>query len=273
METTADKIKFRCSSLGHLMTEARSKSETLSESTKTHLIDVFISAKYKRREEITSKFLDKGNEREEDGITLLSRINKTFYKKNAERLENDFVSGECDIFLGDKITEATETFDTKLSWSTHTFFRAQKDELNKMYYWQGVGYMWLTGANKHTVAYCLVNGTEKAISDEKRRLAYSMGLIDTATNPEYKEKAKQIEINHIFDIQSFYNEYPHFDFDNDIIVDNTTVTWGFDIPKEERLFTFTFDRNEAEIDRLKNRIIEARCWMDINLFKTQLQTA
>jgi len=57
------------------MTEARGKSEILSETAKGHCIDVFVSWKYGRREEIQSKFLDKGNAREEDAITLVSRIN------------------------------------------------------------------------------------------------------------------------------------------------------------------------------------------------------
>ena len=263
----ADKLLFRCSALGNLMTEPQKKSETISEGTKTYLIDVFIADKYKRREEIKSKFLDKGNEREEDSITLLSRIHKKFYKKNELRLNNDFITGITDCYLGEEIEKATETLDTKSSWSAHTFFRAQKDKLNTMYKWQGVGAMWLTGANKHTVAYCLVNGTSKAIDDEKRKMSYSVNAIDVQTSPDYIEKAKQIEINHIFDIQSFSDENPGYDFCNELEIDNGVVTWAFDIPKEERLFTFVFDRDETEIERLQNRIKDCRVWMNENLYK------
>jgi hypothetical protein len=255
----ANNILFRCSSLGYLMTDSRSKSEPISETTKTHLIDVFVSAKYGRKEFIEGKFLDKGNEREEDSITLLSRINKKFYKKNSEKLSNEFVRGELDIFLGEMVNKADETIDTKTSWSAHTYHRAKNKPLDKMYEWQGHGYMWLSGAKRHTVAYCLVNGTADAIMAEKRKASFRFG-IDADVYPEYIEKCKQIEINHIFDMQSFIMENPHFQLHTPL------SDWNHDIPMNERLHTFTFERDEAKLELLKNRIIECRNWMQKNLF-------
>lgn len=261
----ADEIKFRCSSLGYIMIDPRSKSETLSEGCKTHCVDVFVSAMYGRKEEAFGKMLDKGNEREQDSITLLSRVSKTFYKKNDVRLDNEFISGECDLFLGKSVKKATETIDTKTSWSAHTFFRSKNKELDKMYYWQGVGYMYLTGAKKHTVAYCLVNGTASAILDEKRKLSYSMGIIDDSSrnNPEYIEMCQQIEINHIFDIKSFQNENQWFEFDNDL------ENWKWDIPMDERVHLFSFDRQDSEIEKLNKRILDCKKWMNENLFKSE----
>ncbi len=261
--TNANQIKFRCSSLGYIMTDPRSKTELLSETAKTHCIDVFISAKYGRREEIMGKFLDKGNEREEDAITLVSRLTKVFYKKNEQQLSNDFITGTPDLFLGKSIQTAEAITDTKCSWSAHTFFRAQKEPLNKMYYWQGMGYMALTGAKTHTVSYCLVNGTEAAIANEKRILSYQTGMMDAAGNhsEEYNEKCKQIEINHIFDLEAFKTEYPWYDFASDI------TKWQYDIPMQERLFSITFQRNEEDIQRIYERISDCRKWIDANLFK------
>lgn len=259
----ANEIKFRCSSLGHLMTEPKLKSETIAATTKTHLVDVFVSHKYGRREEITGKFLDKGNEREEDSITLISRIKKKFYKKNSERLTNNFVTGELDLYFGESVSNADETIDIKTSWSAHTFFRAQKAELDKMYKWQGHGYMALSGAKKHTVAYCLVNGTESAIQNEKRYLSYQNGMTDAGGNhsKEYTERCKQIEINHIFDLESFQKEYPWYEFANDV------SKWTYDMPIEERLFCFEFERNDEDIARLYKRIEDCRIWMNENLYK------
>jgi hypothetical protein len=260
----ANQIKFRCSALGYLMTEARSKSETISEGTKTHLIDVFVGAKYLRKEEISSKYLTKGNERESDSTTLLSRVNKVFYKQNKEpelHLSNEFIKGTPDIYLGNSIEDADEIIDTKTSWSAHTFFRAKKNALDKMYYWQGVGYMLLTGAKKHTVAYCLVNGTDKAIMEEKRKLAYQMNEFGVDVHSdEYISKCKQIEINHIFDLENFRKDYPFFEFDNNV------AEWSYDIPFKERVFQFSFERNEADMLRLVERIKECRIWMNENLF-------
>lgn len=255
----ANEILFRSSGIGYLMTEPRSKSEKISEGTKTHLIDVFVSNKYGRKEDIKSKFLDKGNEREEDAITLLSRITKQLYSKNETHLSNEFIKGTPDLFKGESINNATATIDTKTSWSAHTFFRAQKSELEKMYYWQGQAYMALTGARTHTVAYCLVNGAARAIMDEKRKLAYVMNCID-GDSPEYIEKCKQIEINHIFDMKAFKEENPFFEIHN--------KDWSWDIPKEERLFQFTFERSMEDIVRMYQKIKDCREWMNENLFKT-----
>lgn len=258
---TANEIKFRCSSLGYIMTEPQKKSELLSETCKTHLIDVFVSAKYGRREELTSKFLDKGNECEEDSVTLLSRVTKHLYKKNSERLTNNWISGEPDLYKGESIRNAEETTDTKTSWSAHTFFRVQKDALNKMYYWQGQGYMALTGAKRHTVSYCLVNGTPQAITDEKKRLAYKMNLIDPTMSPEYLAKAQQIERNHIFDMALFLKHNEWFE------LDSVLAEWDFDIPKEDRVFSLSFERDDLEIARIYQRVEDCRLWIAANLWK------
>ena len=260
MVNSADEILFRSSSTGYLMTDPRSKTETLSETTKTHLIDVFVSEKYGRREEIQGKALDKGNECEEDGITLLSRVNKKFYKKNEDHLSNEFIKGTPDTYEGKAIFQADVIIDTKLSWSAHTFFRAQK-ELNKLYEWQVLSYMWLTGAKEAYVAYCLVNGTAAAIDDEKRRLGWKMGVIDPGSNPEYIDKCKQIEINHIFDLELFVEHNPNYDLYNNYL------DWKYDIPIEERVFKFHVMRDNEKIEKLRQRIIDCREWMNKELFK------
>ncbi len=233
----------------------------LSESTKIHLIDLFISAKYKRREEINNKFLTKGDLGEEDSVTLLSRVTKRLFKKNVIRMANEYVTGEWDLQI-DSNGVLIETIDTKTSWSAHTFFRAQS-EIKPMYYWQGVVYMWLTGALKHTVAYCLVNGLASAIMDEKRKLSFKTGMMDQHGNETEKfiSQCKQIEINHIFDLELFRSHNPYFEFHNDL------SEWAYDIPMSERVFTITFDRNDDDIERLKKRIIDCRAHMNKHLFK------
>lgn len=262
----ASKILFRCSSLGALMVEAKNKSEKISETTKGHLLDVFIQEKYGRKEEKNNKFLTKGNEREQDSITLLSLEKKHYLKKNEEHLSNEFIKGTPDIFIGEDILKADEIFDTKTSWSAHTFFRAINKKLDTDYYWQVMGYMALTGAKKAHIAFCLVNGTAQAIMDEKRKLAYHMGILDTSKpNEKYKEVCKQIEKNHIFDMAHFKEENPFFDFDNDL------DEWVHDIPRKDRLHIFTVERNDAEIQKIYNRIEDCRAWMDQHLFKTEIE--
>jgi len=234
----ASNIKFRCSSLGHLMTNSRSKTEKLSESTKTHLVDVFVRAKYGRRTDIQNKYVAKGLMVEEDSITLFSRHEKTFFKKNEKQLKNNFISGTPDLFEGSDIANAKHIIDVKSSWDIFTFFRASSKKLNKLYYWQLQGYMALTGAQTSTLAYCLVNTPEILVNDEKRRLMWKMGLIDE--NEDFEEASKEIDRLSVYD----------------------------DIPMAERIHQITIERNNEDIQSLYERIIECRKYMDAFLFKT-----
>lgn len=259
----ANKIKFRASSMWKLMTDPRSKKEELSETCITHLVDLFVQYKYDRREFVTSKYLEKGNEREEQAIGLLSFLTQIEYIKNTERLQNEFTQGEPDLYNGESIFNAKRTLDTKVSWSVNTFFRTKNKAVDKEYYWQGQTYMDLTGSDFHSVVFCLVNGTAKAIMDEKRLAGYQYGIIDSGAtkNEEYKERCKQIEINHIVDLASFQEEYGFFDFDNDV------SNWQWDIPYEDRMFQFHFERNQEDIDKMHDRVKKCRKWMNKNLFK------
>jgi hypothetical protein len=241
----------RCSSLDDIMTNDRS-GKKMGETSKKEFRKLYIREYYGREETIKSKYLDKGNERESDAITLLTRVNKRVYTKNSERLTNEFITGEYDVFSGDEI------LDTKCSWSLFSFLGANADD----YKYQRVGYMWLTGAKKATVAYCLVNGTAKHIMDEKRRASYDYGL-DPDVHPEYIKRCQQIERNHIFDMAEFQKENMGFDFHSDL------SEWKWDIPKEQRVKQFTINRDESEIELLKARIIEGRKWLETE-FNTTL---
>ncbi len=255
----ANQIKFRCSGLGNIMKEPRAKSEVLAETCKTHLVDLYLSFKYSRREDVNSKFLKKGNEREEDSITLVTMNTKKVYFKNEERRENEYITGLWDIDNRTSEGVITETGDTKTSWSMHTFMRSKYKPLDDMYYYQGNGYMGLTGALKHNVYYCLVNGTVEAINIEKRRASFN--YIDPENSDAYLQQCKQIEINHIFDRAAFENENPYFDWAI------PRSEWSYDVPLAERMHTFTFERDEEELKRIYQRIVLCRNWMNENLFK------
>lgn len=299
----ASDIRFRASGVGHIMGDGKSITEKqietikdlqtkdkisgltdkqreeldrlirkrdypeLSETAKTHCVNVYVSEVYGRREMHDNKFLQKGNEREEDSMTLLSVMTKKYLTKNTERRFNDYVTGEWDTHIGTTERPIIEIFDTKSSWSAHTFFRAKHSELNKLYYWQIQSYCDITGADRGFVAFCLVNGTARHIMAEKRRLAFSMGLYDEQScqsNPEYYSRCLQIERNHIFDMPAFIKEYPDFQFDH--VIDE----WKYDIPKEDRCFLFRVDRDDVEIKKMHRRIETCWEWMDKNLFKSNI---
>lgn len=238
MVNNADSILFRASSAGFLMVEPRSKSETIAEGTKTHLVDVFVSNKYGRNTEIHSKYTNKGLQVEEDSITLYSRVTKKFYKKNEDRISNEFICGTPDLYEGESIENADLIIDVKSSWDIFTFFRSANDSLNKRYYWQLQAYMALTGAQKAKLVYCLVNTPDSLIQDEKSKLRWKMNVIDPM-DKDYQQACDEIDRLSIYD----------------------------DIPMSERYFEVEIERNEEDIARLYGKVIVCREWMNANLFK------
>lgn len=226
-------ILFRCSSLGYLMTESRSKSDPLSETTKTHLIDVYVQNKYGRQTDISNKYIEKGLMVEEDSITLYSRVKKTFFKKNEEHLSNEFIKGTPDLFTGIEITSADTIIDIKSSWDIYTFFRVHTQQINKMYYWQLQGYMALTGAKKAKLVYCLVNTPETIILDEERKLFYKMNA-GTTENPDYIKACEELRNAMQFD----------------------------DIRMNERVIELEVERNEDDIAALYKRVVASRYYLN-----------
>lgn len=216
---------FRCSSLGYIMTDARSKSEPLSETTKTHLIDVYVQNKYGRQSDITNRYVQKGLMVEEDSITLYSRHKKTFFKKNEKHLHNGFIKGTPDLFTGIEIYNADEILDIKSSWDIYTFFRVHTQALNKMYYWQLQGYMALTGARSSKLVYCLINTPEILINDEKRKLLYKMNVA-TEENKDFMAACKELDAAMTYD----------------------------DIPMNEKIIEMEVNRNDDDINKLYSRV-------------------
>lgn len=305
----ADNILFRCSSLGHIMVENRSVGLTdkqveflrtleekleagkitdkqneererliakrdappeLAKGVITHLIDKYVSEKYDRFTEVHSRVLDKGNETEEDSLTIISRITKDFYVKNEQRLKNKFVTGVPDMFKGKSIKKAKVIRDAKSSWDIFTFNRSIRNALDSMYYWQGQGYMDLTGADVHYVDYCL-NNTPLHLIDRMLRIeSYSH---EDGNIPNWIEL--QIIANHVYDRDTFEKVIAHRGVG---IVDENceAIYMGFvEVPLEERHFAFEVPRNDDDIQKMHEQIVLCREWMNENLFKSrkQLQAA
>lgn len=261
---------FRCSGAGSLM--AYKEKNELPKGAITALKQIYKETRRKRREEIKSKYLDKGNMREEDSITLWSRVSKMFYKKNDQRVTNFFLTGNPDLFIGPEIMKAEEIDDIKSSWSAITF-PMPDDDIDDGYYWQLQGYMAITGAKRARLVYCLVNCTYEELDKQKRWLKNELGLIDETGNETYLERAKKIEQNLIYDYKAFEAEYPGYDFAN------TYEEWcakGLDIPKEQRVIFYEFERNDEDIMLLYKRIKLCRDYLNnldeqyCNYFTTRL---
>ena len=85
-------LKIRCSALGKIMTNARSKSEVLSKTCKSYLQELAIEEMYGIKKEFSSRYTDKGIEVERTSIDLVQdNCDFGFMYKNEEHFENDFL--------------------------------------------------------------------------------------------------------------------------------------------------------------------------------------
>ena len=160
-------MKFRCSSIGKLMTEPRSKPEgVLSVGAKTYIRELAAQEIFGVDFEVSSKYIEKGIEAEGDSIDLLNSVRGLSLVKNTERRDNEFITGECDLFDDD----AKRGHDIKTSWSIATFPIIVADCEDKLYEWQMRGYMALWDADEWEVNYCLVDTPDRLIGFEPMQL-------------------------------------------------------------------------------------------------------
>lgn len=160
-------ILFRCSSIGKLMTEPKSKTEgPLSVGAKTYIRELAQQEIFSIEFEFSSKETQKGIEVEDLSIALLNRVRGLSLTKNAERKTNGLITGECDLFDAPR----RRGHDLKSSWSAKTFPGWTKDCEDKLYEWQMRGYMWLWDADEWEVNYALVDTPDRLIGYEPLQL-------------------------------------------------------------------------------------------------------
>ena len=160
-------ILFRCSSIGKLMAEPKTKAEgPLSVGAKTYIRELAQQEIFGVEFEFSSKETQKGLEVEDDSIALLNRVRGLALVKNTERKTNGLITGECDLFD----VQRRRGHDLKSSWSAKTFPGWVKDCEDKLYEWQMRGYMWLWDADEWEVNYALVDTPERLIGYEPLQL-------------------------------------------------------------------------------------------------------
>lgn len=251
-----DNYLFRCSGIGGLM--AYKEKNELPKGAITVLKEIYKEQRRKRRKEIKSKYLEKGINKEEDSVTLWSRVSKRFYKKNDIRVNNFFLTGEPDLYLGEEIMKAEEIDDIKSSWDALTL-PMPEDEINPDYYAQLQGYMAITGAKRARLVYCLVNATYEEIEKQRRYLKNDLGLIDETGSQEFIDGCKKIEKNFIYDYQAFAKEYPGYDFSYTY---EEWVAEGLELSKEERVVFYEIERDEDYIMLVYKRIKLCRDYLN-----------
>ena len=216
--------KFRASSLGKIMTNDRS-GKGMGDTARTYLKEIYVEKVWGKRKDIHSKYISKGLMVEEMAIAFYSSQHGDFFYKNDEWFSNDFISGTPDIVADEMI------IDIKSSWDAFTFMKV--DGKNKDYFYQLQAYMWLCDKPTSKLAYVLTNTPLQLIEDEKRKLNWGMGMIDDM-DEIYLEACAEIDKQH--DLSK--------------------------IPMEKRIKEFTIDRDEKVIEKIKERVLEAREYLE-----------
>jgi hypothetical protein len=184
-------MKFRASQLGKLMTSSRTKGEALSQTAKSYIIQKAKEDFFEYRSELNNKYITKGLAQEQDSINLLNLVRLEDYKKNEERVENEWLTGCCDI-----ITD-TSIIDIKTSWSLDTF-PATTYELKDLsdYEWQGRAYMWLYDMPSFELCYVMVTTAPELLWEyENGALHYVEHIAPEKRITSIKfERDKEIEI-------------------------------------------------------------------------------
>lgn len=104
--------------------------------------------------------MNKGIQCEHESIELYNEVHDMFYIKNAERINTDLLTGECDLIDHNE----SLVIDIKTAYSKKTFPLMLK--MSKLYEWQLRAYMHLYDVDHAELAYCLVNTPPELISQK-----------------------------------------------------------------------------------------------------------
>ena len=208
--------KVRCSAIGKIMSNPRTKGEFLSQTAKTYIEEEVLRAKYGVIKPFYSRYTDKGNLVEGEAIEMASKaLELGLIWKNEEHFTNDFLTGTPDV------NTDTILLDVKSSWDATTFPFFATEIPTKDYYYQLQGYMELTGKTEALLVYCLVNTPIEMVEDEIRRAHWNAHLLE-----EDLDLRDEILKRHVFD----------------------------HIPLNRRVKVFKVEKDEQVINEIKERV-------------------
>lgn len=220
-------LKIRCSQLSKIMTAPTKRTE-LPMGAITYINQLAKEFVFDYMPVISSKYIEKGNECENDSIALLNELmlergEFIEYSKNDTRYRNDYLTGEPDIISPfEKMTR-----DTKTSWNLDSFPASIESALAQTnagdYEWQGRGYMMLLNdhgieINKHSVDYCLVDTPIHLIGsfdNSQHEFDYPVNMRVTSVVYErclekeefIKERCRLAQVHYIKAINQIYKDH------------------------------------------------------------------
>lgn len=225
-------FKIRCSAIGKIMTNPKSKTATLSVTCMSYLDQWIKEQIYGIEKEIKSKYLDKGLIMEDNSIDFIAEhLDLGMLIKNIEHYENDFITGTPDIII------PGYTIDAKNSWDPFTFPLLATEIPNKGYIWQLQGYMALTDRPTAKLIYTLMDTPIHLIRKEAYYYARDNG---------YDEASEDM-------IEAFIKRMTYPDID----------------PKH-KIKIFDITRDDSAIKAVEERVIECRKYIDATIINLNL---
>lgn len=149
------------------------KDMSLSAGAKTALKSMASEFLFNYHKVVETKYMDKGLMCEAEAIDFLNHLWFQNYQKNTVRLQDEYLTGECDILV-----PGVETIDTKVCWDLSTFPLLSEDAHDTMYEWQGRGYMRLYDVPQHRVVFVMLNTPGELLKPWDQQELHEVDQID-----------------------------------------------------------------------------------------------
>lgn len=172
----------------------------LSEGAKTHLIERYSKDRYDTKRapySVQKPQQSKGSALEIEAAELLSRVDGVKYQKLEAIETNGFLIGRGDLISPKK----DRIVETKISWSTDTFFPHHQGKLAPSVWYQVQGYLELYNIEYAQVCYVLLNTPPHLIEQEKATI-YKKFLFGEISRDKYDYNMSKL------DLQYDYNKIP-----------------------------------------------------------------
>lgn len=198
----------------------------MGETAKSYIKEWVISQFTGKTKKVTSKYFERGHDLEADAGVRVGKHYGVELVKNEQFLENEYFTGTFDFKI-----ENERIIDTKVPFDCFTFPYFVFD-IDPDYYTQLQIYMELTGIKKASLCYCLENGSNAQIDRLSWKIAKEKGK-DEPDMEEWDEAEKELNYDHL--------------------------------PDHLRIKFFEFEYDSELIERLKNRVKEAREYIENEL--------
>jgi hypothetical protein len=186
----------------------------------SYIREVWLRNEYGYDEPVVTNEMLKGLLCEDEAIGVLTRqLEGPFRVKNEEAFENDWFTGTPDVLLDDAVE------DVKCSWTLKTYVDVQHP--SALYYAQGQVYMDLTGRDTFRLCHVLLSTPPEILMEEHKRFYFRFNCDE--------------EDPHLIDC---YNRL-------------TAMHDVSRIPEDKRIKVFTFNREDAYLEKLRRRVEEA----------------